>query len=280
MTTIYLLTQGQQLINASKVVVASGDVKSVQLRVEFDSAEWKEYTNRSATFYTSNDPTVHEMLLLNNKCVVPFEVLQESGVLFIGVRGVSSDGERVKTSTIVKYKISKGAVAGDKTLTPTMNLYQQYLAALKNEAAPAIESIKAEVEKALETEIEALRSEAVATNEAARAMLESLQGTVLWENPDPTASFAATTIEMDLAEYKNLKVIYCYDTSKNTYEEQHVSVRGVTYALGELQTFLSDSGYSRNISITDTEIVVSDCTRKGSVANGMIIPVKIIGYKY
>ena len=145
MTKISLITQGQQLICANKVVIAAGDINSVELKVEFDSA-WDDYPAKSATFYTSSNPTVQEMLMLNNSCIVPFEVMTESCVLFIGVRGVSADGERVKTSTLAKYKISEGATAGDKTLTPTMDLYQQYLAALKTEADPVLMALKEELQ--------------------------------------------------------------------------------------------------------------------------------------
>lgn len=283
MTTIYLLTQGQQLINASKVVVASGDVDSVQLHVEFDSAEWKAYPTRSATFYTSNDSTVHEKLLVSNKCIVPFEVLQESGVLFIGVRGVSSDGERVKTSTLVKYKISEGAVAGDKTLNPSMDLYQQYLAALKNEATPVIEAMKSEVEKAIETEIQALRDEAVETNEAARAMLEALQGKELWKNQNPTTEFPATTIELDLSAYKRFNVVYFTNNNESlstyrVFEEKIISIKGEKYRLTSDSFADSNNSTYRDITISDTEIVIS--TSKPNDSDKLFIPVKIVGYKY
>lgn len=280
MTTINLLTQGQQLINASKVVIASGDVDSVQLHVEFDSVEWNAYPTRSATFYTSNDATVYEKLLLNDKCVVPFEVLQESGILFIGVRGVSSDGEKVKTSTLVKYKISEGATAGDKTLNPTMDLYQQYLAALKTEASPALQAMAAEIRTMLETEAETLREEAVATNEAARAMLEALQGTVLWENSDPTKDFPATTIEQDLSKFKSFRVIFATGNNLTEYEEKTISTKGLLYTLSSDLYGSNSDLYKRDITISDTNIAIGHVGGSNDPFNNKIIPVKIIGYKY
>lgn len=281
MTTINLLTQGQQLINASKVVIASGDVDSVQLHVEFDSVEWNTYPTRSATFYTSNDATVYEKLLLNDKCVVPFEVLQESGILFIGVRGVSSDGERVKTSTLVKYKISEGATAGDKTLNPTMDLYQQYLAALKTEASPALQAMATEIRTILETEAETLREEAVATNEAARAMLEALQGTVVWENPDPTKELDSFAIEQISSAFKSFRVIYTVDTSSNTHDEKTISKKGVLYKLTSDCYSYRDDLYYRDIYISDTYITIhGGIGFQGTPNNRILIPVKIIGYKY
>ena len=278
MTKINLLTQGQQLINASKVVVASGDVNSVQLCVEFDSAAWKEYPARSATFYTSKDETVHEMLLLNDKCIVPFEVLTEACVLFIGVRGVSADGERVKTSSLVKYKVSEGAPIGDKTLTPTMDLYQQYLAALKTEADPVIATIR---ERGLQA-VDEVKADFL-------KMISELQRTVLWENPDETAAFPATTIEQDLSEFESFRVIYKNSNSEGYgYGEQVISTKGIRYNLVGHRA--GDGGatswafHFRGITISDTGIVFEDTDTPYDSAsetkNNHVVPVQIIGYKY
>ena len=266
MTIIKLITQGQQLINASKVVVASGDVNSVELQVEFDSVAWGEYPVRSATFYTSKDATVHEMMLLNDKCIVPFEVLTEASVLFIGVRGVSADGERVKTSSLVKYKISEGAPAGDKTLTPTMDLYRQYLVALKAEADPVIAAFK-----------EAVQAEA---NAAIARVSTEVNRTVLWENPDPENSdgFAATTIEMDLSAFQSFRVIFQHFKETDDGEgfgEQTISVKDKKFVL--VSHVGNEGNHRRGITISDTGISI-DAVDDG--ADAYSIPVQIIGYKY
>ena len=278
MTIIKLITQGQQLINASKVVVASGDVNSVELQVEFDSVAWGEYPVRSATFYTSKDATVHEMMLLNDKCIVPFEVLTEASVLFIGVRGVSADGERVKTSSLVKYKISEGAPAGDKTLTPTMDLYRQYLVALKAEADPVIAAFK-----------EAVQAEA---NAAIARVSTEVNRTVLWENPDPENSdgFAATTIEMDLSAFQSFRVVYvnkCDNVSSYGYGEQAVSMKGVRYNLVGHHNGDGDGSYVyhfRGMTISDNSIKFEDTDTPydstNEIHNKYAVPVQIIGYKY
>lgn len=145
MTTIRLLTSGQHLGAVQKVKLASGDVDSVFLDVSFDSS-WDEFTARTAVFYTSQDDTVLEMLLIDNKCTVPHEVLAKEGTLFIGVRAVTTDGTKIKTSSIVKLKIVQGANAAYTTISPTMDLYQQYLAALREGAEPILNKIKADVD--------------------------------------------------------------------------------------------------------------------------------------
>lgn len=128
MTTISLVANDQLLSVALNPKIASGDVKSVTLHVDF-SAEWDGFA-KSAVFFTLNDETVFEKVLVSNECTIPAEVLAESGILYIGVRGVNSGNNTVKTSTLVKYKIEEGAPAGTGTaVEPTADVYQQLLTA-------------------------------------------------------------------------------------------------------------------------------------------------------
>lgn len=128
MTTICLYANDQLLSVALKQKIASGSQNSVVLHVDFD-AKWDGYA-KSAVFFTSDNETVYEMILTNGECTVPHEVLAESCVLYIGVRGVNSTNNAVKTSTLVKYKIAEGAPSGDgTTVVPTPDVYQQILTA-------------------------------------------------------------------------------------------------------------------------------------------------------
>lgn len=129
MTEIRLSASDQKLTVAVGPKVASGDKKSVSIRLIF-SGHWNGFV-KSAVFFTSWDKTVYEVLLEDNGCEVPWEVLKISGDLFIGVRGVNPDTNAVKTSTLVKYKVEKGAPVGDATsVGPTPDVYQQILAKL------------------------------------------------------------------------------------------------------------------------------------------------------
>jgi hypothetical protein len=129
MTVIRLATNDQKLTVALGPKLASGDKNSVYLHTIF-SSHWNGFV-KSAVFFTSWDKTVYEVLLDNNECVIPREVLELSGDLYIGVRGVDPDTYAVKTSTLVKYKIEKGAPVGDAaSVEPTPDVYQQILAKL------------------------------------------------------------------------------------------------------------------------------------------------------
>ena len=160
MTTIQMITNDQVLIGVQSPKVAAGDVNSTTLHVDFD-ATWKDFEIKSAVFHTAKNPSVHEVLLTDNECIIPASVLAEEGILFVGVRGMTADNETVKTSTLVKYKIVAGATASQKTIYPELDMYQQYLVALKNEADPVLNAIRADVEayKAeLKAEFDSLKS--------------------------------------------------------------------------------------------------------------------------
>lgn len=125
MTKIGLYVLDRTLKITEQPKVASGDENALQIHVRF-SGGWDGYT-KSAVFFTSTDDTVYEVLLTDGVCVVPHEVLAKSGYLYIGVRGVTATA--VKPTTLVKYKIERGAPAGDgTTVEPTPDVYQQILA--------------------------------------------------------------------------------------------------------------------------------------------------------
>ena len=145
MTTIQMITNDQTLIAVQSPKVAAGDVNSTILHIDFD-ATWNAFEIKSAVFHTAKNSTVHEVLLTDNECIIPASVLAEDGILFVGVRGMTADSEAVKTSTLVKYKIVEGATASQKTIYPELDMYQQYLAALKNEADPVLNAIRTGVE--------------------------------------------------------------------------------------------------------------------------------------
>lgn len=140
MTIIGLAANDQSLSIVSKPKVASGDQNSVKVQIDFD-AVWDDY-GKSAVFFTDKKPKdVYEIILVNGECVIPFEVLEKSGVLYIGVRGVNASEDKVKTSTLVKYKIVDGAPEGEgASVPPTSNVYRQLLTAYgKQEDLLAIE---------------------------------------------------------------------------------------------------------------------------------------------
>ena len=147
MTEIKLHTHGEKLIVSEKATLASGNINSAELHVALDEA-WAAYPNISASFETKEYIEPVDVLMIAKTateyvCVIPAEVLQEQGTLEIAIRGITNDGEKAKTSSYARYNIVRGASPGDITLKPTMDLYQQYLAAMDEKTAPLFNAYKA-----------------------------------------------------------------------------------------------------------------------------------------
>lgn len=126
MTTIRLATADQRLFFLEKPVVATGDVNSVEIHVDFDSV-WDNY-GKEAVFFTEKKRTPIAKPLVDGTCKIPSEFLADVCCVFIGVRGVHSDN-RVKTTTLVKFKLSEGTPSGGSpNEEPELDVYQKLLA--------------------------------------------------------------------------------------------------------------------------------------------------------
>ena len=132
MTVIHLMTSDQELIAVQSPKLASGDVNTVQIKVDFDD-HWNNFS-KTATFIKEGASNGYEVVFVNGYATVPHEVLDEDGNIFIGVRG--TNGTNIKTSALVKYRVVKGAGSGEGSSTPTPTIYQQLL-----DAYASVESI-------------------------------------------------------------------------------------------------------------------------------------------
>lgn len=274
MTEIKLHTYGEKLIVSEKVTLAAGNINSAELHVTVDEG-WAAYSNFSATFETKEYIEPVEQLMTAKTateyvCVIPSEVLQHQGILEIGIRGITNDGEKAKTSSIAKYNIVKGASPGNITLNPTMDMYQQYLAAMDSKTAPLFNAYK----EAMDAEF----AEKVAELEEYKAdLLESMTGTVLWENPNPTTSITTLTIPLDLSQYVRFVVICAEDVDSDS------ALLPAECCYGKQKLLISqhhgDRPAYRYITFANDGVTVTEEQTVNEYSN-MVIPLKIIGYKY
>lgn len=119
----------QRLTAVQQPVLSSGDVGTVRVEYVLDSY-WDGFTT-SGVFFTGKQPEdVYEQPLTDGACVIPWEVLQEDGILYIGLRGVDEDG-LVKTAAAIRYRVERGSPCGSATAAgPTPDIYQQMLATM------------------------------------------------------------------------------------------------------------------------------------------------------
>ena len=176
MTTIYLSANDQDLVATIKPTVASGCQNSVALHVDF-SSEWDGYA-KSGVFFTAKDDTVFEAVMTQGECVIPSGVINESGILFIGIRGIDAENNKVKTTSLVKYKIVDGSPECEDAPTrpePEPDIYDQLLTAYgKTDAA-----IQKEVSerKAADAEEASARKEADAIEKSERQTADNKEAT-------------------------------------------------------------------------------------------------------
>lgn len=271
LTQIKLRTSDQHLIAAQKVRIAKGDINSVLLHVEFDSA-WEDFTERKVLF--SNDSVnggdTQEVILIGGECIVPPEPLSKSGIMSISVTGYTSDGTTKKTSTIVKLKVLESLSDATTTVEPTMDLYMQYLAAVNEEVNP----IAANMNKKLEANIAEMKG-------LLQQQMEFMHPVILWENPDTTEEIGdeGLVIPIDRTLYPRLHLLFFRttedlvngDNEKARYQDcVCVHENGVYSA-----SIFGDEGI-RLVTVTSSTVTIG----KSSHTNRMTIPFRILGYKY
>ena len=269
MTKISLFTKDQVLIATHKVKIAAGDIDSVTLEVTFDE-KWDSYASKVATFDNSNyNEAIPDCLLADDKCIVPWEALSVAGTLSIGIVGDAADGKR-KTSTIAKLNILPGAKTGATTVSPSLDLYQQFLAAMANLCDPVTSKLNAD--------FSALMAEHDAVFKQRMAALDTyMQGELLWTNPNPTENYGSGQLySIETAQYKRFEIAVYEDTAAEVVN--WVTIRpGETVRLYGKQVGGDAIQHSRLCTVGENKIIFGTV---GSEDDRKAIPFQIIGYKY
>jgi len=112
---------------------------------------------------------------------------------------------------------------------------------------------------------------------------------LLWENPDPSSSFASQTVSLDLSDYDAVYVYAKYRAANTNSCPTALALIGTGSQLFYLANLSAASSQAnvRNYSVTSTGVAFESTYRKtltatsaGSVANDYIIPVAIYGVKF
>ncbi len=153
----------QRLFIASSPVIASGGRNENEVEFNF-CALWDDY-EKTAVFFRDKSAVYH-VPIVDDKCVIPHEVIASEGWMYFGVFGVSGDIRR--TSDVMKYHIAKGAITeGGLPTDPTSDVYKRYLDSLAK-----MEQATADVETAINAVNTAIEATNAATQEAKNAEAE------------------------------------------------------------------------------------------------------------
>lgn len=131
--TARVIDQTLQITNIPKL--ASGGENDVRVEVSFDSL-WSGF-GKTAIFYRKENKVYH-VVMVNDTCLIPREVLAEPGKLYFGILGTS--GATVRTTEVVTFNVVQGAIIGLGSFEPLPSVYKQVLDAYgKAETAIAAE---------------------------------------------------------------------------------------------------------------------------------------------
>ena len=126
MTLIKALLKDQVLTLIETPVIASGGVEEDVVSFDFGiDAAWEGYTKK-AVFYRDESDVYHVDIGSDNTAVIPWEVLQQEGFMFLGVFGTK--GSEIKTSTVARYRVENGAITIGSESQPTPNFFADIIA--------------------------------------------------------------------------------------------------------------------------------------------------------
>lgn len=127
-----------------------------------------------------------------------------------------------------------------------------------------------------------MASEAITKNDLKAILNEVLPPTpseykkLLWQNPNPTAAFAAQTISLDLSDYDVVQIdVYLTANGMISTRFTEVGFQGEAGGLGS-----GGDRYTRNANVTTTGVAFTVGKSNGTDNTSACIPYKIYGIKY
>lgn len=125
--------------------LASGGAEEIRVEVTFCSM-W-DGMGKTAVFYR-NKGKVYQVVMVEDACIIPYEVMAEPGKVYFGVVGV--EGETVRTSEVVALTVQQGSIIAAVPV-PLPDVYKQILTAYGNlDAAVKAEKVERKAEVAVE----------------------------------------------------------------------------------------------------------------------------------
>lgn len=115
MSTIKVKVNDQRLRIMNNPHITSGSVNINFIEFEFDST-WDEFTERYCVFYlTRSDP--YQLTIENNRCGIIPAMTENEGTFCFGIWGRTVNGDKIKTSIDVEYRVARGVPTDGATMT-------------------------------------------------------------------------------------------------------------------------------------------------------------------
>ena len=100
MKTLNFIVNGQNLTKKDKFETVSMTAGYLEAKFEFSTDDW-EGTTKTAIFKSGDQ--VKSVVLENDSCTIPDDVLKSTGLIYVSVYGEKDDGYRI-TSSIEMFK--------------------------------------------------------------------------------------------------------------------------------------------------------------------------------
>lgn len=128
----------QRLVITNDPLLASGGQNEDE--IEFSFCPLWDGFGKTAVFYRT-PAEVYNSSIVNNRCIIPAEVLVDKGEIFFGVFG--SKGDAIRTTEVIKYNVVQGALlSGKKPAEPTPDIYIQLMTRLGEIEQRAVNAVQ------------------------------------------------------------------------------------------------------------------------------------------
>lgn len=97
-------------------------------------------------------------------------------------------------------------------------------------------------------------ADAKAVTDAIAALKTALSGTVLWENPDDTAEFAAQKLPLDLTNYPRIRIVWAFNSTESDGSAAQFKHETVCTTRGKHYAHISSDGDFRRYDVQDDGI--------------------------
>lgn len=128
--------------------------------------------SKTAVFYKAGGEAYHKPLIESNTCLLPPEVTDTNGLVYVGVFG--NKGECRRTTEAISFYLNEGIITEGKPSEPTPDIYAQIIT-LCNEAVNTANSVKEDADNGANRAQEAADNAEESEKAAAQAFKDLLE---------------------------------------------------------------------------------------------------------
>lgn len=121
--------RNQEIERIDNFAPAEKSINYLVAEFNFKTPDWNG-AQKTAVFKNKKIKNAFEVLLDNGHCVVPWEAINEGGVIEVSVYGIKD--EKIITTNIAECKVNKTLYGGSTSNPPTPNVYEQLLEKMGN----------------------------------------------------------------------------------------------------------------------------------------------------